>query len=63
MCFSLHQLPGKLLGPGKGKREVVYNSGKNDEREKGVIKGIVHTHNQIDTYRIYVYDIRIINRS
>jgi len=37
--LGLHQLPGKLLGPGKGKREVVYNSGKNaNEGERRVIR-------------------------
>lgn len=50
MGFGLHRLPGKLLGPGKGKQEVVYNSGKNDERERGVIKGIVHTGNNPCNY-------------
>lgn len=50
MGFSLHQLPGKLLGPGKGKREVVYNSGKNDdERERGV-KDKRHTGNNTCNY-------------
>jgi len=48
--FDLHQLPGKLLGPGKGKREVVYNSKKNlDERERGV-KDKGHTGNNPYNY-------------
>jgi len=48
--FGLHQLPGKLLGPSKGKREVVYNSGKNvNEVERGV-KDKGHTGNNPYNY-------------